>query len=260
MIEIDSGWESAAAAALGSLADAVVVQDLSSAVTALTTLRNENLGQADVLVFEPGQGIQGSIPSGLTPLTAHIRSSTIGDLLSSLLASTVVADSANAAEAILRSHPAVTVVTRDGDVISRSRARGGSKSSSSLIEIKALIEGLEGKLQEVTHNCDRLKFEISTATTELASRQSEFDLALSKLNESDARIAALTEQLAVSGQNMKSAMAEVERLNTSIVQATEAKSRDEGEIVIAQNQLQQRGEVSEPDHSHAEDLRNQVQI
>ena len=260
LIEIDNGWESAAAAALGSLADAVVVQDLSSAVTALTTLRSENLGQADVLVFEPGQTGNDSIPSGLTPLSAHIRSSTIGDLLSSLLASTVVAENANAAEAILRSHPGVTVVTRDGDVISRGRARGGSKSSSSLIEIKALIEGLEGKLQEVTHNCDRLKFEISTATAELASRQSDFDVALSKLNESDARIAALTEQLAVSGQNMKSAMAEVERLNTSINEATAAKSRDEGEIVIAQNQLQQRGEVAEPDHSHAEDLRNQVSV
>jgi chromosome segregation protein len=145
-------------------------------------------------------------------------------------------------------------------VISRGRARGGSKSSSSLIEIKALIDGLEIKLQEITHNCDRLKFEISAASTELASRQSDFDVALSKLNESDARIAALTEQLAVSGQNMKSAMAEVERLNNSISEATAAKSRDEGEIVIAQNQLQQRGEVAEPDHSHAEDLRNQVSV
>ena len=260
LIEIDSGWESAAAAALGTLADAVVVQDLSSAVTALTTLRSENLGQADVLVFEPGQNGNGNIPSGLTPLSAHIRSSTIGDLLASLLASTVIAENANAAEAILRSHPSVTVVTRDGDVISRGRARGGSKSSSSLIEIKALIEGLESKLQEVTHNCDRLRFEISTASTELATRQSEFDAALSKLNESDARIAALTEQLAVSGQNMKSAMAEVERLNVSITEASAAKSRDEGEIVIAQNQLQQRGEVAEPDHSHAEELRNQVSI
>jgi chromosome segregation protein len=260
LIEIDNGWESAAAAALGSLADAVVVQDLSSAVTALTTLRSENLGQADVLVYEPGQSGNGNIPSGLTPLSAHIRSNTIGDLLSSLLASTVVADNANAAEAILRSHPGVIVVTRDGDVISRGRARGGSKSSSSLIEIKALIEGLESKLQEITHNCDRLRFEISTASTELSSRQSDFDGALSKLNESDARIAALTEQLAVSGQNMKSAMAEVERLNASISEATGAKSRDEGEIVIAQNQLQQRGEVAEPDHSHAEDLRNQVSV
>jgi chromosome segregation protein len=260
LIEIDNGWESAAAAALGSLADAVVVQDLSSAVTALTTLRSENLGQADVLVYEPGQVGNSNIPAGLTPLSAHIRSTSIGDLVSSLLASTVVADNANAAEAILRSHPGVTVVTRDGDVISRGRARGGSKSSSSLIEIKALIEGLETKLQEITHNCDRLKFEISTANTEVASRQSDFDVALSKLNESDARIAALTEQLAVSGQNMKSAMAEVERLNNSINEATAAKSRDEGEIVVAQNQLQQRGEVAEPDHSRTEELRNLVSV
>jgi chromosome segregation protein len=260
LIEIDNGWESAAAAALGNLADAVVVRDLSAAVTALTTLRSENLGQADVLVYEPGQIGNSTIPTGLTPLSTHIRSNTISDLLSSLLASIVVAENANAAEAILRSHPLVTVVTREGDVISSGRARGGSTSSSSLIEIKALIEGLENKLQELTHNCDRLKFEISTATTEVASRQSDFDVALSKLNESDARIAALTEQLAVSGQNMKSAMAEVERLNTSINEATAAKSRDEGEIEIAQNQLQQRGVIAEPDHSKTEELRNRVSI
>ena len=260
LIEIDNGWEAAAAAALGTLADAVVVKDLSSAVTALTTLRNENLGQADVLVYEPGQSSNSTIPAGLSPLSAHIRSSSIGDLLASLLASTVVAENANTAEAILRSHPSVTVVTRDGDIVSRSRARGGSKSSTSLIEIKALIEALETKLSEIAHNCDRLKFEISAATTEVGSRQAEFDAALSRLNESDARIAALTEQLAVSGQNMKSAMAEVERLNTSITEATTAKSRDEGEITIAKSQLQQRGDVAEPDHSRTEELRNKVSV
>ena len=260
LIEIDTGWEAAAAAALGTLADAVVVKDLSSAVTALTTLRNENLGQADVLVYEPGNNASSNIPAGLTPLSAHIRSSSIAELLASLLASTVVAENANAAEAILRTHPSVTVVTRDGDIVSRGRARGGSKSSSSLIEIKALIEALESKLSEINHNCDRLKFEISVATTEVGSRQSDFDAALSKLNESDARIAALTEQLAVSGQNMKSAMAEVERLNSSITEATSAKSRDEGEITIAKSQLQQRGDVAEPDHSRTEELRNQVSV
>ena len=260
LIEIDTGWEAAAAAALGTLADAVVVKDLSSAVTALTTLRNENLGQADVLVYEPGNNASSIIPAGLTPLSAHIRSSSIAELLASLLASTVVAENANAAEAILRTHPSVTVVTRDGDIVSRGRARGGSKSSSSLIEIKALIEALENKLSEINHNCDRLKFEISVATTEVGSRQSDFDAALSKLNESDARIAALTEQLAVSGQNMKSAMAEVERLNSSIAEATSAKSRDEGEIAIAKSQLQQRGDVAEPDHSRTEELRNQVSV
>jgi chromosome segregation protein len=39
LISIEKGYESAVAAALGSLADAIVVQDLSSAVSALTTMR-----------------------------------------------------------------------------------------------------------------------------------------------------------------------------------------------------------------------------
>ena len=260
LIEIDRGWEAAAAAALGSFADAVVVRDLSSAVTALTTLRRENLGQADVLVYEPTITTASMIPAGLNPLSAHIRSEAIGELLAALLATTVVADNANAAEVIIRSHPEVTVVTRDGDVISKSRASGGSNSSSSLIEIKALIADLESKLQEIAHECDRFKFEIVTATVQVASKQGNFELALSKLNESDARIAALTEQLSVSGQNMKSAMAEVERLTKSITEADATKSRDQGEIVIAQHQLQQRGEVAAPDHSRTEELRNQVSL
>jgi chromosome segregation protein len=145
-------------------------------------------------------------------------------------------------------------------VITKVRARGGSKSSSSLIEIKSLIESLEVKLTEISHTCDRLKFEIATATTEVADRQGSFDVALSKLNESDARIASITEQLAVSGQNMKSAVAEVERLNTSIQEASSAKSRDEGELVIAQNQLHQQGVVAEPDHTFTENLRNAVSL
>lgn len=260
LIEIDHGFESAAAAALGSLADAIVVQDLSSAVTALTTLRDQNLGQADVLVYEAGNSGNSHIPAGLNALASHIRSQSIGELISSLLASTVVADNASDAEAILRSYAALTVVTRDGDVVTKARARGGSQSSSSLIEIKALIESLETKLTEITHTCDRLKFEIATATTEVADRQSSFDVALSKLNESDARIASITEQLAVSGQNMKSALGEVERLNTSIEEASAAKNRDEGELVIAQNQLHQQGAVAEPDHTFTENLRNAVSL
>ena len=183
LIEVDSGWEAAAAAALGALSNAVVVEDLNSAVSALTTLRSENLGQADVLVYEPGDVKNSSIPAGLTPLLSHVRSARINDLLTSLLAATVVADDARAAEQILRSHSALTVVTRGGDVITSHRARGGSSSSDSLIEIRALVEDLTKKLEGINHNCDRLKFEISTAQGEVESKQSAFDLALTKLYE-----------------------------------------------------------------------------
>jgi chromosome segregation protein len=258
LIQIDSGWEAATAAALGSLADAVVVKDLSSAVSALTTLRSENLGQADVLVYEPGQRAGGETPAGQTSLLSHVRSTQITELLASLLATTVVADSARGAESILAQHPHVTVVTRDGDVITSHRARGGSSTSASLIEIKALTEELAIKLEDLNHKCDRLKFEISTAATDVDAKQAAFDAALGKLNESDSRIAALTEQLAVSGQNAKSATAEVDRLSTAINEATAAKSRDENELSIASNQMQNHGEIAEPDHAHAESLRNEV--
>jgi len=261
LVEIDSGWEAAAAAALGSLADAVVVQDLSTAVTALTTLRNENLGQADLLVLSAGDG-QGnkSIPSGLTPLTSHMRSSTIDSLLRDLLATTVVADDARTAQSIIGSHSHLSVVTRDGDLFTQSRARGGSKSSTSLIEIKALIEELTTKVSKITHDCERLRFEIGTAEGELAARQGEFDSALSQLNESDARIAALTEQLSVAGQHAKSARAEVERLNSAIAEATSAKTRDESELVIAQDQLHHHGSVEEPSHSRSDVIRAEVSL
>ena len=258
LIEIDKGWEAATAAALGGLADAVVVKDLSSAVSALTTLRRENLGQADVLVYESGQQSETSTPGGLTSLLGHVRSNQISELLTSLLSTTVVADNPSEAEGILRQHKSVTVVTRDGDVFTSHRARGGSASSRSLIEISALVAELGAKLEEINHKSDRLKFEISSAVTEVENRQSNFDSALAKLNESDARIAALTEQLAVSGQNIKSAGAEVDRLTVAINEASAAKSRDENELVIARTQMQQHGEITEPDHSSAEEIRNSV--
>ena len=261
LLEIDSGWESAAAAALGSLADAVVVQDLSAAVTALTALRTENLGQADFLVLHPGNGARpGSVPAGLTAITSHVRSASINNLLQELLSMTVVADDAHMAASIIGSHPYLTVVTRDGDVFTQSRARGGSKSSSSLIEIHALIEELTHKVLDVNHVCQRLRFEIAAIETHLSKRQIEFDLALSRLNESDAHIAALTEQLAVAGQHAKSAGAEVERLNAAIYEAATAKKRDESELGIAQEQMQHHGEVVQPSHVVAEELRAEVSV
>ena len=260
LISIEKGYESAVAAALGSLADAIVVQDLSSAVSALTTMRSENLGQADVLVFDGNSRSSDSMPSGLTPLTNYVQSSSIASLLNSLLSATAVVDSARDAADVLRNHPAIQVVTRDGDIISSIRARGGSKSTSSLIEIHALIAELTSKLEDVTHRADRIRFEISTATNELATCQNEYDQALAKLNESDARIAALTEQLAVAGQNAKSASAEVDRLEVSIAEASAAKSRDENELNIASDQLLSQGETPEPDYAQVEVFRAQVSI
>ena len=257
LIEIEKGWESAVSAALGNLADAIVVSDVDSAITALRVLRDQKLGRADVLIHT--QSTQAfAVPAGLTSIRTYVRSQTISDLIESLLSRFVVAESADEAADILRRNSEVTVVTRSGDLIAAHRARGGAASSNSLIEIQTLSLDLKKKLSDLTHTCDRLKFEISAAASAVSATQADFDGALAKLNESDARIAALTEQLAVSGQNIKSATSEVERLTTAIDEASTTKSRDENELSIASNQMHHAGEIAEPDYSRANDLRNQV--
>jgi chromosome segregation protein len=170
----------------------------------------------------------------------------------------VIAESALAAAEILDSHPDLTVVTREGDLFTKTRVRGGSKSANSMIEIQALINKLSEDLVSANHECEKLGFEIQNAQHVLSNRQSSYNQALSRLNDSDARISALTEQLAVAGQNIKSANAEVERLNIAITEAANERVADERELEIAQNQLGQRVEISEPDHSQAEVLREKL--
>ena len=249
LISIEPGFEAAVAAALGTLSNAVVVQDLNAAVTAISALRNENLGQAELLVTNNSENPVASLPSGLTPLLNHVNGNEISSLLAALLGNVAIAADGRSAADILNNHPKVNVVTRDGDIYTTNRVRGGSKNSSSLVEIQALINQLTDELATASHDHERLNFEIQNAEHVLSNRQSEFDQALSRLNDSDARISALTEQLAVAAQNIKSANAEVARLDLAISEAGNERIADERELEIAKSQLSQHGEISEPDHA-----------
>jgi len=136
--------------------------------------------------------------------------------------------------------------------------RGGSSAQSSAIEISALIEKTEGELQEVTNNCDRIKFELVRATETLASRKNIFDLALAKLNESDAKISGLAEQMAVAGQNVKNAQSEVERILVSLTEANSQRDSDDADLNAAISQFESHQAPANPDLTHLEDLRSKV--
>ena len=57
---------------------------------------------------------------------------------------------------------------------------------------------------------------------------------------------------------MKSASAEVERLNKAITEAQSSLARDKGELDIARHQLQSHEELAEPDHGKTESIREEV--
>jgi len=259
LITVEPGWESAVSAALGSMANALVVQDASQAISALTFLKSESAGNADILFVndvDTDQDLNSN--SGFTSLASKVSSATLSTVIPRLLAGYVAADSLSQAQEIIRANKSLIAVTRDGDLVGRGRASGGSSSKSSLIEITAMIEKSEVDLQRFSHECDRIKFEISTAENKVRLDQANYDQALAKLNESDAAMAGLAEQLGAAGQSVRGSNAEVERLVSSISELKIAISADEEELVVAQNEFGKSEEPHEPDLVQLENLRAAV--
>jgi chromosome segregation protein len=259
LITVEPGWESAVSAALGSMANALVVQDASQAISALTYLKSESAGNADILFVTDVDTVQDSnANSGFTSLASKVSSATLSNIIPRLLAGYVAADSLSQAQEIIGSNKGLIAVTRDGDLVGRGRASGGSSSRSSLIEITAMIEKSEIALQKFSHECDRIKFEISTAENKVRADQGNYDQALAKLNESDAAMAGLAEQLGAAGQSVRGSTAEVERLANSINELKLAIHADEEELVVAQNEFGKSEEPQEPDLAQLENLRAAV--
>ena len=258
LISVEPGWESAVSTALGTVANALVVSDSASAISAITFLKSESAGSADILIISDGSAQDSGIPSGLVPLASKVTSATLNSVLPQLLARYVAAESLTQAEELVRSHSEIIAITRDGDLVSKNRARGGSTSSASLIEIGALIEKSESELVKVAHDCERLSFELSSHENQFREKQSEYDSALARLNESDARMAGLAEQMAAAGQSLRSGAAEIERLEASIAEVNTSLRSDESELEIAKRTFQSGTEPIEPDRTELENLRASV--
>ncbi len=254
LIKVESGWENAVSAALGSLANAIVVNDPKSAITALSFLKSESAGNAELLIIEGANQSDFQYPSGVTPLSTKVTSATLGNVIQNLLAGYIAVDSLED----VSENSNLIAVTRDGDLIGRGRARGGSSVTTSLIEINALIEQSEIDLVKITHECDRLVFEISTQENEVREKQSKYDESLARLNESDARMAGLAEQIAAASQNVKSGSAEIERIANSIAEVKHGVELDKADLEIAEREFKSGEEPSEPDTTQLENLRASV--
>ena len=258
LISVHDGWESAVAAALGPLAESVVVSDLASAVHAVAMLKTESAGQSELLVVEGEFNNRVDVPGGLTTLTSLIDSADLNSLVETLLTGFVAVRTIDEAKDVVERYPRLIAVTQDGDLISRNRVRGGSSGTNSAIEISAMIERTRASLSEVVAVCDSLKFEVAAALEKVEVAQKNHDRALAGLNESDAKMSGLAEQMAVAGQNVKNSQAEVERLGASLTAATAQRESDESDLQIAIAQFESHQIPQEPDRTNLEKIREQV--
>jgi chromosome segregation protein len=259
LLSVRPGFESAVAGALGSAADAVAVRDADAAVAALGLLKTDDLGRAGLLLGD-GPATDRDWP-GLPPHATYAvdvvdAPDDLRGALSRLLFKVAVVDDLAAARALVAELPDLTAVTRDGDVFGSHYATGGSSSQPSLIEIQAAVEEAEAQLAEAAASSERLAFDMSRLEAERLEAQKRVDVALARLHESDATLAAVAEELGQYGSQARAARAEAERVTAAIARAEEARDQDLAGLAELEARLAAADEApdEEPDTSERERL------
>lgn len=133
-----------------------------------------------------------------------------------------------------------------------------SANSELISKINSLTVECENEVNKVSADCDRTKFELSGLNEELSKVNKEYELVLSRLNDSDAAMTGLAEQLAISGQNVKNTVEELDRLAIALSAASDQKNSDERDLTAAIAQFESHQTPVEPDLTNLEDLRSQV--
>jgi len=230
LLSVRTGYETAIASALGSAADAVAVSDAGTAVNAMAHLKSDDLGRAGMLLgglVETDDRTWPGLPDHATYAVDAVECpETLRPALKRLLFKVAVVDDLAAAQGLVADLPDVTAVTREGDVLGAHFAAGGSSSQPSLIEIQAAVDEAGARLAEAIAASERLTFDLSRLEAERLEAQKRADVALAKLHESDATLAAVAEELGQYGSTARSARGEADRLGQAIEKAQAAREQD----------------------------------
>ena len=234
-VKITPGYEAAIAAALGTLADAVLADDRDSAIDALAESASRDFGRVEVVVANAAkQSVSLGSAVGTVPATDVV---TAPDGVHGLLTHVLIADDLEAARAAygsLSNSAELTFVTRDGDVLTQFVLRGGSGAKRSRLELVAERDAAADKLGVVTTQIERTSFELDEKRRELTSAKADAEAALGALREYDAQLAAQSELLGRHRIQAEAAQAECDRLARAVDVAEEAVAEATTEVARAQ--------------------------
>ena len=230
LVHVEAGSEAALAAALGAVADAVAVATPVDAAAALTRLKEQDAGRAGLLVGGAPQDPDRTwptLPDGVRwALDLVTAPEALRPALTRALSQVAVVATLDQACALVTALPGVRAVTTEGDLLGADWAVGGSASAPSLLEVQASVDEAAAAHDEAQRRQERLRFEVLTARTDVEQVGLEVEQALGSLNASDARMAALAEQLGLLASTVRSSEAEAGRLEQARVRAEAAHTAD----------------------------------
>jgi chromosome segregation protein len=235
-VKITPGFEAAIAAALGTLADAVLADNRDAAIDALAESASRDFGRVEVVVADAEMSLVSlGAAAGTVPATDVV---TAPNGVNGLLAHVLIADDLEVARAAynsLANAADITFVTRQGDVLTQFVLRGGSGAKRSRLELVAERDVAAQKLGVVTTQIERTSFDLEEKRRQLTSAKADTEVALTTLREYDAQLAAQSELLGRHRIQADAAQAECDRLGRAVDVATEAVTDATAEVSRAQS-------------------------
>ena len=264
MITVDPRWQHAVSVALGAATEALVATGFPAVNEAFDRLKTEDLGRAGLLISGPADQTQShaqpgwTLPGGacwaMDAITADPR---LTSALRQLLGTVALVDDLAGAQALIADFPNLTAVTADGDLVSAWFASGGSAAQPSVIEVQASIDQARTELESAKHDAEQLRFRIAAANQRLQQATNATAVAFEQLNESDAQLTALTEQLSTWRQSGQSARVEADRLRQAIEQAGHNQASNREKLAELESRLeaaQSEDELAAPDATQRDRL------
>ena len=188
-----------------------------------------------------------SYPQGVLPVLDLVKAP--GELwgaLAGLLAGVVIADDLDQARDLVRAHPELRVVTRDGDLLGAHWARGGAARPPSLLAMRSAAEGAAADLAAADRTWERSRptWPPRWRRRSGPSRPSPGTLAL--MQEADAAAAAVSGQLGRLAGAARAAQDEATRLAAAIAAAREKSGQDQAALTELNARLaaEEAGEAS----------------
>ncbi len=225
-VQVAAGYETAVAAALGTLADALLADTIDDATAAVDHARRNDLGRLEVVIADaPGRAPV--LPPADGIVTAASVVTAPGGVLGAL-AWVVIADHLDAARAAapaLRSAAAgapVTIVTRAGEVLTEQVLRAGSGGKQGRIELLAERDAAAERLTEVTALAERARTDLAEARAGLEHARQQATAAAAAVRDRDQRNAVHGEQLGRVRAQLEAAEAECERAREAVERAEDA--------------------------------------
>ncbi|GFM19268.1 MULTISPECIES: chromosome segregation protein SMC [Mycobacteriaceae] len=216
LVKVRAGHEAAVAAVLGAAADALAAQDSRAAGDALAALKEADGGRAAIVLGDwpvPAAPTPGSLPGGavwaadVVDVDPSVRSA-----VTSMISGVAVVADLSAALDLVAAQPELRAVTADGDLVGGGWVNGGSDRRPSTLEIASEVDKARAELADAERQTDELSAALAGALAEQTARQDAAEQALAALNESDAAISAIYEQLGRLGQDARAADDEWQRL------------------------------------------------